>query len=92
MELDLFLVLMKSQFLRFYYINMQRITLNELKAKYIKSITTVFDLTNNLAYDITELPDEDTPINIEQITSVSIIGQDINNIYITFAQNNSPNS
>lgn len=71
---------------------MNQVTLNELKEKYIKSITTIFDLTHNLAYDITELPDEDTPVNIEQVTSVSIIGQDINNIYITFAQNNSPNS
>lgn len=63
---------------------MKQITLNELKAKYIESITTVFDLTHNLAYDITELPDEDTIVSIEQCTSVSIIGRDINNIYITF--------
>ena len=92
MELDLFLVLMKNQFLRFYYINMKQTTLNKLKEKYIESITTVFDLTHNLTYDVSELPEEDTDIKIEKINSVNIIGRDICNIYITFVQNNSPNS
>lgn len=45
------------------------------------TLCTVFDLTDNVAYDIKDFPDN-TKVRIKNITNVVIIGTNLYNIFI----------